>query len=101
MRTRILGALFTALALAWMAQPAQAGAIRYAGKQLGKGTATVASAAVDGGQAAAGGLASVGKTTGGAAVAGVAAVGKGAAKTPGLAARGAKSGLKALGKVLY
>ena len=44
MRLRILAILTVAQALAAMTPQAQAGAIRYAGKQVAKGTAVVASA---------------------------------------------------------
>lgn len=101
MRVKILAILLSALALSWAAGYAQAGAIRSAGKELGNGSVTVAHATVDAAQAAAGGAAAVGKTTGGALGSGVATVGKGAAAVPGAAARGTKAAAKGIWKAVW
>jgi hypothetical protein len=94
LRLRILVMFLTALALSWAAQDAQAGAIRYAGKKLAKGTTTVASTA-------AGGVASAGKATGGVVVTGAGGLAKGAKATPGVLARGTKAAAKGIAKAIW
>ena len=101
MRTRILAALFGALVLSWAAQDAQAGAIRYAGKQIAKGSVVVAQTTADAAQATGSGVATVGKATGGAAKTGVMAVGSGAKATPSLVGRGAKAVGKGIAKAIW
>lgn len=101
MRLRILAVLFGALVLSWAVQDAQAGAIRYAGKQIGKGTVAVAQTTADVAGAAGSGVATVGKATGGAAKTGVVAVGSGAKATPGLVARGTKAVGKGIAKAIW
>ena len=92
-----LGALF----LSWTAGYAHAGAIRYAGKQVTKGTVaavqTTANAAGSAAGTAAGGAASVGRSAGGAIQTGASTVAKGAKATPGVVAKGGK----ALGKKIW
>ena len=101
MRFRIFAILLTVLVFSWAAQYAQAGVIRFAGKQLGKGSVAVANATVSGGQAAAGGVATAGRTTGGAIKAGAVAVADGAKATPGLVARGSKAAGKGIVKAIW
>ena len=101
MRLRILAVLFGALVLSWAVQDAQAGAIRYAGKQIGKGTVAVAHTTANVAGAAGSGVATVGKATGGAAKTGVVAVGSGAKATPGLVARGTKAVGKGIAKAIW
>lgn len=95
-RKTIITTLFVTLALGWTFLPAQAGAIRFAGKKLVQGSTAVAGATADGAQAAGGGMAAAGKASGGAVKTGAVAVGKGAKAAPGLIARGGKSIVKAI-----
>lgn len=101
MRLKILAMIFGALVLSWAAQDAQAGAIRYTGKQIGKGTVAVAQTTADAAQAAGSGVASAGKATGGVVKTGAVGIGKGAKATPGLAVRGTKAVAKGLAKAIW
>jgi hypothetical protein len=85
------------LSLFGAVQYAQAGAIRYAGKQIGKGSVMASQTAAD----AAGGVATAGKATGGAVKTGVVAAGKVAAAAPRLAVRGTKAAGKALARAIW
>ena len=96
MRKKIITTLFVALTLACALLPAQAGAIRYAGKKITQGTTAVAGATADGVQAAGGGMATAGKASGGAVKTAAVTAGKGAKATPGLIARGGKSIARAI-----
>jgi len=93
-RLRILVMFLTALAFFWAAEDGQAGAIRFAGKKLAKGTTTVASAT-------AGGVASAGKATGGVVATGAGGLAKGAKATPGVMARGTKAAAKGIAKAIW
>jgi hypothetical protein len=95
----MLAILVATVGFFWLAQDARAGAIRYAGKQLGKGTVAVAQTTSNAAQAAGGGVATAGKATGGALKTGTVAVGKGAKATPGLVAQGTTSMAKATASV--
>jgi len=86
--------LLAALAICWAAQDAHAGAIRFAGKKLAKGTTTVASAT-------AGGVATAGKATGGVVATGAGGFAKGAKATPRLLARGTKAAAKGVAKAIW
>jgi len=101
MRLRIVAFCLSALSLLWATQNAHAGAIRSAGKGLGKGSVLVAHGTADAAGAAAGAAASAGKATGGVVGAGTVGVVKGAAATPGLAWRGTKAGAKRVFKALW
>ena len=108
MRTKIFVILLSALALSWATPDAHAGAIRYAGKQIGNGSASVVQTTADAAGTAAGGVQTVGTATGSAVKTGAVdvkngalAVGKGAAATPGLAARGAKAAAKRIWKAIW
>jgi hypothetical protein len=108
MRLRMLAILLAAVGFFWLAQDAHAGAIRYAGKHIGKGTVAVAQTTSDAAQSAGGGVATAGKATGGALKTGTVAVGKGAKATPGLltqgtasVAKGAASVAKGLAKAIW
>jgi hypothetical protein len=103
MRYRVLSVLAVAAGLALWTPGAQAGAVRYAGKQITKGTAAVASAAASGGSAVAGGVVSAGQSTKGAVATaadavgdGAVAVAKGATATPGLVAHGTSKAARAV-----
>jgi hypothetical protein len=91
MKLRLFIILVATAGFFWLAQNARAGAIRYAGKQIGKGTVVVAQTTSDAAQAAGGSVATAGKATGGALKTGTVAVGKGAKATPGLVAQGTAS----------
>ena len=101
MRFRILAVFLGALILSWAAQDAQAGAIRYAGKQIGKGTVVVAQTTADAAQATGSGVATAGKATGGVVKTGAVAVGSGAKATPGLVVRGTKALGKGIAKAIW
>jgi hypothetical protein len=101
MRLRMSAILVVTAALLWVARDAQAGAIRYTGKQIGKGTIAVAQTTSDAAQAAGGSVATAGKATGGALKTGTVAVGKGAKATPRLVARGTSTVAKGLAKALW
>jgi hypothetical protein len=77
MRLRVLVLFLTALVLSWAALDAQAGVIRAAGKEISKGTTAVAQTTTNAAGAAGGGVAAVGKASGGAIKTGVVSVGKG------------------------
>jgi hypothetical protein len=94
LRLRFLVMFLIALALSWGTQDAQAGAIRFAGKKLAKGTTTVASTT-------AGGVASAGKATGGAVATGAGGFAKGVKATPGVLARGTKAAAKGIAKAIW
>jgi len=100
-RLRILVTLLVVGLFSGAASEAQAGAIRFAGKKIARGTAAVAGVTADGAQAAGGGMAVAGKASGGALKAGAVGVGKGVAATPGLTARGAKALGKGVSKVIW
>jgi len=89
-----LQCFLTALALFWGTQDAQAGAIRYAGKKLAKGTTTVASTT-------AGGVASAGKAAGGVVATGAGGFAKSVKATPGVLARGTKAAAKGMAKAIW
>ncbi len=101
MRFRILAVFLGALILPWAAQDAQAGALRYAGKQIGKGSVAVAQTTANAAQATGSGVATAGKATGGAVKTSAVAVGSGAKATPGLVARGTKAVGKGIAKAIW
>jgi hypothetical protein len=77
MRFRILVFFFGALALSWGALDAQAGVLRYAGKQISKGSTAVAQTTTNAAGAAGGSVAAAGKASTGVVKTGVVSVGKG------------------------
>jgi len=111
------------VALVWAAPPAQAGAIRYAGKMIVQGTNAAAAATASGGEAAAdgttsaakatgGALSSAARTTGNAAVSvgkaagqgveeGAGAVAFGAKQAPGIVARKTTAGARSLWHAIW
>ncbi len=101
MKLRIFTTLMAAVACLWVAQDARAGAIRYTGKQIGKGTVAVVQTTSDAAQAAGGSVASTGKATGGVLKAGAVAVGNGAKAAPDVVAHGASTIAKGLAKALW
>ncbi len=100
-RLRILVIVLSVCGLTWLAQDAQAGAIRTAGKGIAKGSTQVASAAASGGQAAASGVAAAGVATGSAVKTGAVGVAKGAKATPVLVGHGAKVAGKKIAKAIW
>jgi hypothetical protein len=91
MRLRVVSVLAAIIALAWSVQFAQAGAIRYAGKQVQKGSIAVAQKTSDAAGTATGGVEDAGKATGTVLKDGAATFGKDAASAPGVAVRGTKA----------
>jgi hypothetical protein len=126
MKLRVWLLILSAFLLASMAPVAKAGIIRYAGKELYKGSvkaghaaeaggadvaggaAAVGEATKDGAQAAAGDASKVGASAGSviksgldAAKDGVVDLGKGAAQVPAVAANGTKAAAKGLWHVIW
>ena len=108
MNMKVFVILFAAAVLLLFTPQAQAGAIRYAGRQIAKGTTAVTSAAASGGATVAGGVAAAGKTTGGviakgagATAEGTVAVGHGVVAAPGAVAHATKVAGKAIWKALW
>jgi hypothetical protein len=91
MRLRIVSVLANMIVLAWFVPLAQAGAIRYAGKELQKGSVAAVQKTSDATGTAAGSVEDAGKETGTALKDGVATFGKSAVSAPGAAVRGTKS----------
>jgi hypothetical protein len=108
MKLRILTGLAVALAFTALSLPAKAGAIRYVGGQVAKGSSAAVSAAASGGSTVAGGVATAGKSTGNilakgadATADGAAAVGKAVVATPGAVAHGTKAAAKSVWKAIW
>jgi hypothetical protein len=108
MKLRMLAILLATAGFFWLAQDAHAGAIRYAGKQIGKASITIAQTTSDAAGSAGASVATAGRATGGVLKTGAVAVGKGAEATPGLVAhgatsvaRGATSAAKGLAKTIW
>ncbi|HZP00279.1 MAG TPA: hypothetical protein VFD30_08285 [Terriglobia bacterium] len=101
MRFRPFFLFILVLAIGWATAGAEAGVIRFAGKKIGQGTAQVASATANGAQAAAGGVADAGKTTGGVVKTGAVAAGKAVAAAPVVAAQGVKAAGKGIWKAIW
>jgi hypothetical protein len=99
MKLRLLVILAATASFFWLAQNARAGAIRYTGRQISKGTVALAQTTSDAAETAGGGVATVGKATGGALKTGTVALGKGARATPGLVAQGTDSVAKGAASV--
>ena len=91
MRLRIVSVSAAMIALAWFVPLAQAGAIRYAGKELQKGSVAAVQKTSDAAGTAAGSVEEAGKATGTALKEGAATVGKDVISAPGAAVRGTKS----------
>ncbi len=91
MRQKIVFVLGTAIALMWFVQMAQAGAIRYAGEQVGKGSAAVAQMTADAAGTAAADVQDAGKASGSALKTGATAAGKGVASAPATAVHGTRA----------
>ncbi len=96
MRLRIVSITAATIALACSVQYAQAGAIRFAGEEIGKGTAVVAQKTADVAGTAAGGAAEVGKTTGTVLKDGTVTLAKGAVWGPAKAVQGTKAAVSKL-----
>jgi len=91
MPLRVVSVLAAMIALAWFAPLAQAGAIRYAGKELEKGSVAAVQKTSDATGAAAGSVEDAGKATGTALKEGAVSFGKGVVSAPSAAVRGTKS----------
>lgn len=93
MRLRKISMLFSVVAFASLVQVAQAGIIRYAGKEIARGASNASQAAAAGGAAVAGGTAAAGHATVNAATSGFNAAEGGVAAAAGsVAAAGAATG---------
>jgi hypothetical protein len=101
MRLRIVSITAATIALAWSVQCARAGAIRFAGQQVGKGTIAVAQKTADAAGAAAGGVADASQATGTVLKTGTATLGKGATSAPGMAVRGTKAAASKVWKAVW
>jgi len=101
MRLKVVSVLAAAIALAWTAQFAQAGAIRYAGKELHKGSIAAVQKASDATGSAAGGVEDAGKATRAALKNGRVTLGKDAASAPGTAVRGTKAAASKVWKAVW
>jgi hypothetical protein len=88
---KVVSALAAIIALAWAAQYAQAGAIRYAGKQVQKGSIVAVQKTSDAAGRAPGGVEDAGKAAVATLKDGTVALGKGAASAPGMAVRRTKA----------
>ncbi|HXX22926.1 MAG TPA: hypothetical protein VEO19_07240 [Terriglobia bacterium] len=91
MRLRIVSVFSAMIALAWSVQFAQAGAIRYAGKQIHKGSVAAIQKTSDAAGTAAGSVEDAGKATGTALKGGAATLRKSTVSAPGNAVRGTKA----------
>jgi hypothetical protein len=93
MKSRRIFMLFSIVAFAGLVQVAQAGIIRYAGKEIGKGASNASQVAAAGGAAVVDGTAAAGHATVNAATSGLNAAEGGVAAAAGsLAAAGAATG---------
>ena len=101
MRFRIVSLLPAVIALAWSVQFAQAGAIRYAGKQLHKGSIAAIQKTSDATGAAAGSVEDAGKATGTALKGGAATLRKGVVSGPGNAVRGTKAAVSRIWNAVW
>ena len=93
---RISIAALALAALVWAAPPAQAGAIRYAGKMIMQGTNAAAAATASGGEAAANGATGAAKATGGALSNAASATGNAAVNVGKVAGQGVEEGAGAI-----
>jgi hypothetical protein len=90
MRARIVSGSAAIIALTWCVQFAQAGAIRYAGKALHKGSIAALQKTSDAAGAATGGVENAGKTARATLKNARVALQKDAASTPGMAVQATK-----------
>ena len=91
MRLAIVSVLAAMIALVWLVPLAQAGAIRYAGKELQKGSVAAVQKTSDASGTAAGSVVDAGKATSAALKDGAATLGKDVVSAPGAAVRGTKA----------
>jgi len=91
MRLRIVSLLAAMMALGWSVQFAQAGAIRYAGQQIHKGTIAAVQKTSDATGTAVGSVEDASKATGTAIKGGAATLRKGIVSAPGDSIQGTKA----------
>ena len=91
MRLKVVSVLAAIVAVAWSVQFAQAGAIRYAGKELQKGSIAAVQKTSAATATAAGGVQDAGKATGNALKDGTVSLGKGAVSAPAVVVRQTKA----------
>ena len=101
MRLKVVSVLAAIIAVAWAAQFAQAGAIRYAGRELHKGSIAAVQKTSDATGTVAGGVGDVGKATRAALKNGRVTLGKDAASGPGMAVRGTKAAASKVWKAVW
>jgi hypothetical protein len=101
MRLRMVSVAAAIVALGWSVQCARAGAIRFAGEEVSKGSVAVAQVTADAAGAAAEGIGDAGKATGPVLKDGAVAVEKGAVSAPGVAARGTKAAASKVWKAVW
>jgi hypothetical protein len=101
MRLRLFALGLSALALLWFVPPASAGAIREAGKGIGKGSVALAQTTASAAGTAADGAATVGRETPGAVKSGSANLGKGAAAVANAGYQGTKAAAKKVWHVVW
>ena len=101
MRLRIVSVLAAMIALAWSVQAAQAGAIRYAGKQVQKGSIAAVEKTSDAAGMAAGGVEDAGRAAGAALKGGTVALREDATAAPGRAVRGTKAAASKVWKAVW
>ena len=91
MRLGLVSVLAAIITLVWFVPLAQAGAIRYAGKELQKGSVAAVQKTSDATGIAAGSVEDAGKATSAALKDGAATFGKDVVSAPGAAVRGTKT----------
>ena len=101
MRAKAVSVLAAIIALACSAQFARAGAIRYAGKELHKGSIAAVEKTSDATGTATGGVEDAGKTAATSLKNGTVALRKGAAGSPGMAVRETKAAASKVWKAVW
>jgi len=101
MRLKVVSVLAALAALAWCAPFAQAGAIRYAGRQLHKGSMTAVQKTSDATEIAKGSMEDAGKATGAALKDGTSTLKKDATAAPSATVRQTKSAARKLWSAIW
>jgi uncharacterized protein (UPF0333 family) len=101
MRLKVVSVLAALIAVTWSAQFAQAGAIRYVGKELHKAPIAAVQKTSDATGAASGEIKNVGKAARTTLKNGTVALGKGAASAPGMAVQGTKAAVSKIWNAVW
>jgi hypothetical protein len=101
MRSRIASLFSATIALACSVQVAKAGAVRYVGKELHKGSIAAVQKTSDAAGTAAGGFQGAGKAAGATLKNGTATLKKDAASGPSMAVRGTKAAASRVWKAVW